>query len=61
MTHTDKQKLKRVSFTMHPMYIKMLSDLAQINAGDSLSHAVRRLIQDAYDEQIKQKGESSNR
>lgn len=53
MTHTDKQKLKRISFTMHPKYIKMLSDLAEINAGSSMSHAVRRLIQDEHNKQFK--------
>lgn len=46
---TEAEKLKRVSFTMQPKFLVMLSALAEKNAGSTtLSHAVRRLIEDAY-------------
>jgi len=37
---------------MHPKFVRMLSSLAEKNAGSTMSHAVRRLIQDAYDKQF---------
>ncbi len=49
---TDAEKLKRISFTMHPKYVRMLSDLAETNAGSTMSHAVRRLIQDEWNKQF---------
>lgn len=48
----DTNKVKRISFTMHPKYIRMLSDIAEINANSTMSYAVRRLIQDEHDRQF---------
>ena len=56
---TAAEKLKRVSFTMHPKYVQMLSLIAETNAGSTMSHAVRRLIQDEYD-RIKRMEASGN-
>lgn len=49
---TEAQKLKRISFTMHPEYIKMLSDLARKNSGTSMSHEVRRLINEKWNKEF---------
>ena len=51
MTHTDKQKLKRISFTMHPKYISMLSTLAENDSGATMSHEIRRLIEHEWNKQ----------
>lgn len=45
---TEAEKLKRVSFTMRPEYIRKLSVLAENNSGASLSHEVRRLIDEEW-------------
>jgi len=45
---TKAQKLKRVSFTMRPEYVEKLVMLAEKNSGASLSHEVRRLIDEEW-------------
>ena len=46
---TEAEKLKRVSFTMRPEYIRKLSVLAENNSGASLSHEIRRLIDEEWE------------
>ena len=45
---TEAEKLKRISFTMHPRFVRMLSELAEKNSGATMSYEVRRLIEDAH-------------
>ena len=45
---TEAEKLKRISFTMHPRFVKMLSALAEKNSGATMSYEVRRLIENEY-------------
>jgi len=45
---TEAEKMKRISFTMHKRFVSMLSDLAETNSGASMSHEVRRLIEDEW-------------
>jgi len=56
MAKTEKQKLKRVSFTMHAKYVSMLASLAEINSGTTMSHEVRRLINDEWNRRFNQDG-----
>ena len=53
MAKTNAEKLKRVSFTMHPRFVQMLSTLAEKNSGTTMSHEIRRLIENEYNKEIK--------
>jgi hypothetical protein len=46
---SQKEKTIRLSFTMKERYVAMLSDLAEKDAGSTMSHAVRRLITDEHE------------
>lgn len=52
MASTEAQKLKRISFTMHPRFVEMLSALAEKNSGATMSHEIRRLIEDEHNRQF---------
>lgn len=51
MKKSNTSALKRVSFTMREEHIQMLSDLAEINLGASLSNEIRRLIYEEWNRQ----------
>ena len=53
MAKTESEKLKRISFTMHPRFVKMLSALAEKNSGATMSYEIRRLIENEYNRQFK--------
>jgi len=57
MADIQKEKTIRLSFTMKERYVSMLADLAEKDSGATLSHEVRRLIENEYRKQFGEKRE----